>query len=387
MLYRMKQNAVGMANICILSTMVLVTVSTCVSIYSGAELTIKSRCPSDVTVNVSSDNPSSDEKIMTESAKQAAMQNGVAIKSLKSYTALSLAALKTSDNVFSISNKKTGSLPVEFAVMTVKTYNRIYGTDYKLKGNEIIHYVSNNIGYKGNTLKLGDTQYTVKGYLKEQPTISDLAAYVSETHYIIVADDSVMEHIYNEQKQIYGENSSDITVEMLFDLSGTDEQKTAVTDTLYKNLKTQLKGGIDIEDKVSLTKTLRGFDSGFLFLGVFLGLTFAIATVLIIYYKQISEGYDDKKRFEIMQNVGMSREEIKKNTDSQVIWVFFLPLAVSCLHLLGSSKMMIKILVLFGVMQNSVFIISALCTVGVFALIYSLVYLKTSGIYEKIVEK
>jgi len=382
MMYRMKQNAVGMANICILSTMVLVTVSTCVSIYSGAGLMIESMCPADISVSAWSDNTAETQQVLSEAIRSRAEEMGIEITSMQTYTNLAAAVTRRADGSYAFEGANRGMVSVMADVMILQDYNMLYGTHYELQGNEIMHIVSNGISWHSSQLTLGDTTYTIKEKLSKEPAIFDkAAAYAPETHYLVVADEAVMAHLYEEQAAAYGEDASHYNCDLLCNMNGTAEEKAACAKAVF-SADQRISG---FAEKESTTRDVRGLDSGFLFLGVFLAITFAVATVLIIYYKQISEGYDDRKRFEIMQNVGMSREEIRKNTDRQVLTVFLLPLAVSCLHLLGSSKMMMKILVLFGILDARVFAVCAVCTVAAFALVYLFVYRNTSRVYEKIV--
>lgn len=130
---------------------------------------------------------------------------------------------------------------------------------------------------------------------------------------------------------------------------------------------------------------LRASISSFLFIGVFIGVLFLMATVLIIYYKQISEGYEDKERFSIMQKVGMSKGEVKKSIRSQILTVFFLPLVVAILHVAAAFNMMSKLLFMFGLFNTNLFVICTIGTIIIFAIIYSFVFAMTAKTYYKIV--
>ena len=144
-------------------------------------------------------------------------------------------------------------------------------------------------------------------------------------------------------------------------------------------------GWVDINVRAEQKSSFMVFCGGFLFLGIFLGFVFLMATTLIIYYKQVSEGYEDKVRFEIMQKVGMSKKEVRASIRSQILKVFFLPLVMACIHLVMAFPMMNRLILLFGMQDMPLFAICTAGTVGVFAVIYAIVYGITARSYYKIV--
>ena len=208
----------------------------------------------------------------------------------------------------------------------------------------------------------------------------------------MVADESVLTELYQAQRAAYGEESaSNMTWYAYLDLDCSDEETERLSEDYWEGDTTTYGGGH--WETMSWSSSARGrwdfygLAGGFLFLGLFLGFIFLMATVLIIYYKQISEGYEDKRRFEIMQKVGLSREEVRSAIRSQVLMVFFLPIVVAAIHIAFDFNMVEKLLTLFYLHNTA---LTALCTLGtllVFFLVYGVVYLLTARTYYKIVER
>jgi putative ABC transport system permease protein len=214
-------------------------------------------------------------------------------------------------------------------------------------------------------------------------------SYIVNSFYVIVPDDATVAKIY---KQLGGERENcRLTYEYSFDTDAASEAQVK----LFKELKTAFEGedfkgkGYTQEISVESAEVSRtGFFSlygGLLFIGIFLGLVFMTATVLIIYYKQVSEGYDDKERYAIMQKVGMDAQEIKKSIHSQVLTVFFLPLITAFIHLAFAFPIITELLALLNLTQISIFVTGLIITAAVFSVIYALVYLVTAKAYYKIV--
>ena len=204
------------------------------------------------------------------------------------------------------------------------------------------------------------------------------------SHYIIVKDMDILRSMYEKQAAVYGENKSNMRQYIGFDLDAGDDIRIAV----YQDIRTYLSDNSFKGYAEGRAAEKDGFYSlygGLFFLGIFLGVLFIMATVLIIYYKQISEGYDDKERFDIMQKVGMSHAEVKKTIHSQVLTVFFLPLLIACVHIAFAFRFITRMLAVFNLTNLALF---ALCTAGtilLFALLYALVYTLTARSYYKIV--
>lgn len=376
MLYRMKQNAVGLANICILSTMVLVTVSTTVCLYLGLGSTLDNMYPHDIQITQRQKNILTDAapEALLAQAESAAAGEGRTLRH-ESYIIHSRVYWTLSGDTFRFGDQQEG---VEYTVslMTAAEYSRLTGRAVSLAPDEMLVYTSE--GTVPETFRIESTPYRVAGTLDTfQGESRAMISNVPNAGFV-VADDSVLSAIYAQS----GGNFTTY-LDLYLDCDGTDAEKIAFYDVLNDTL-----GKAD--DIYMDSRQLSAIDfysmyGGFLFLGMFLGILFLAATALIIYYKQVSEGYEDRKRFEIMQQVGMSRREVRETINSQVRMVFFLPLAVAALHILMAFSMIRKLLLLFSLTDVGLF---ALCTVGtllIFSAIYALVYSFTAKAYYKIV--
>lgn len=396
MLYRMKQNAVGLANICILSTMVLIMVSGTVSLYLGTEDAIDNRYPHDITVVKEFKDKSNARDEALEAILKAVSSQGRTIKELNDYEYLTF-TLSYKDGQFTTDSKNQfGSSDIEvFYFLTSKEYEHLTGKSADISGYNVLSYSSKR--QLEDNFNLFGKSYTVKNRLESFPSTSDYAVFLMNVHYIVLSSDTLMSQIITDQLSAYGEYASSPKYEISIDIDGTNEEKIACADavdnaTREKEEYTEEDGSISYRYKNftdSRQKTSKQFYvlyGGFLFLGLFLGTLFMMATGLIIYYKQISEGYDDKERFEIMKKVGMSHDEIRSTVRSQVLKVFFLPIVAAAVHIAAAFKMITKLLALMNLTNVTLFFWCTVATLIAFAVIYGLIYALTAKIYYKIVE-
>ncbi|MCI8484425.1 MAG: ABC transporter permease [Lachnospiraceae bacterium] len=393
MIYRMKQNAVGLANICILSTMVLVMISGTVSLYIGMEDIIEKRYPRDISITAYDNIPEEQKKALQEMFFQAAQESGIEVEEIKSYSALALTVNKEGEEMQTVP-VDTAAVPPGLCivqVMTLEEYNTLTGEQRELTEDEI--FVSVRRGEtKDSEYKFGDKTLRIKEYLKGV-TLEGLDQNVLyDGYFIVVKDEGVLEAINHMQQEAYKENASTKDYYMYADISGSREQENVCLGRFLELIQNynqnQGEEGTIVTRVTSKAEGRENFlilCGGFLFLGVFLGFVFLMATVLIIYYKQISEGYEDKPKFEIMQKVGMSPKEVKSSIHSQVIMVFFLPLVMACIHLAAAFPMMNRLILLFGMYNPLLFVICTGITVGIFAGIYGIVYGLTAKAYYRIV--
>ena len=373
MLYRMKQNAAGLATICILSTMVLVTVSTTVCLYVGVEDAIRTRYPYDLGLTRRAVPADFDSSSLEQEAKQRIEKN-CEITNCVDYKALTF-AVHFQDGSFDYlgsHNYLSGGADHGIMVFTAEEYEKVTGETANLKENEI--YVYDTGEKMPKKPHIFSEQYVVKKYIKKFSSVEMGTSIISNVHYIVVADDKVMENIYEQQKAVYKDNASDIDYYLDIDVKGGDEQQIQAAKELRK------LEHVEVEGRAENRKDFSAFYGGFLFLGLFLGIVFIIAATLIIYYKQISEGYDDKTRFEIMQKVGMSKREVKASIKSQVLLVFFLPLIVAVIHVCVAFPMVKKLLGVLNLSNTDPFFWCLLGTVAVFAILYVAVYSVTSSV-------
>ena len=389
MIYRMKQNAVGLANICILSTMVLVAVSTTVSLYVGIEDIMKERYPNEINISAYYDTGAPAEDSIAPIVEKSVKESGRKIRHEEDYLELYFAAIKDQGQ-YSLDKEKVktaGDRVSGFVVLTREDCKKKYNEEIpELAENEVALFTIKKTDM--DTLVLENRSYHVKEIKQFQNTedFETIADMMDEYYYVIVNDVQDMERLWQLQKDIYQENSSSISRQVRLDIDGDSEQKKEC----FENIKTalgpeQAKARILIDSRQSNLDEFYQIYGGFLFLGLFLGILFLMITVLIIFYKQISEGYDDKERFSIMEKVGMSNDEVKATIRSQVRTVFFLPILMAAIHVGMAFPMIKRLLSLFGLSNTALFAGCMAGTILVFTLIYLLVFLKTSKTYYKIV--
>ena len=378
LLYRMKQNAVGLANICILSTMVLVTVSTTVSLYVGLEGSLDRMYPHDIDVvqqleGVSPEQEAALNEDTLDRVQTAAAEAGRKVELLQWSTLLDTVGWYTG-NTFTLTAQE--GVSTEIQILTADDYGRLTGRTVALGPGQVL-VQAENIDLPA-TFYIEDLPFHVAGTITDFPRynnsilISGQAAQLS----LVVADETVVSAINVRDTSDHRE----FHVQM--DLDGTEAEKQAFVDPLLAADVNDVYSVISRQDNAMDLYTMYG---GFLFLGVFLGLLFLLSTVLIIYYKQISEGYEDQRRYQIMQQVGMSPREVRSSIRSQVLLVFFLPLVTAGIHVAAAFPMLCKLLELFNLFAVRLF---ALCTAGtllVFCAIYALVYGLTTRTYSRIV--
>lgn len=386
MIYRMKQNAVGLGNICILSTMVLVMLSTTISLWVGMNDIIETRFPRDITVSINS--VDSNQALYTiDDMNYAIEQAGIQTEDELVYRTLSVSAFNQG-NTYTFGNENMSLQDISNVVVlyfiTLDDYNRTEGTNVSLAPDEVLVFPSGK-QFDHKTIDIASNTFKVNGILDSIKADSNYSANLQNSMFVIVDSMDTLFMIDDLQKQAYGDNASYIHTSYDFNLSKSEEMSVKEAtdalianypgDTTYMMVDTQ-EG--NYEDLLSLY-------ASFLFIGIFLSFLFIMATVLIMYYKQITEGYEDKKRFEIMQKVGLNKREVKKTINSQVLTVFFLPLVVAAIHIVFAFPMIEKMLRLLYLDNTNLYIMTTVICFGVFALVYVLIYFLTSKVYYGIV--
>lgn len=366
MIYRMKQNAVGLSNICILSTMVLVMVSTTTSMMVGLNDILDIRYPSDFSFYLQEDEQGVIPKIQNMTTREDEIK----------YTYLNLFALKNG-NDYEINMNKLSATDVEnvyvLMFLSLDDYNDIMGEHEKLNENEILLY-SPRQKYEGQTFKLSGKEYKISEQLESFVGNGQIASNISSAYYIVLSSQDKLTALSEKTKMplvtYYGFNSS---------------KDDKAQEELYYKIKKELK--IEVESRTQARIGALGLYGGLFFLGIFLGSLFLMATVLIIYYKQISEGYEDRERFIIMQNVGLSKAEVKEAIRSQILTVFFLPLVVAGIHVMAAFPLMSKLLSLLNMTNTTLYVLSTIGCFVAFAILYIIIYSLTAKTYYKIVSK
>lgn len=384
MMYRMKQNAVGLANICILSSAVLVMLSSTVSLYIGMEDVLRTRFERNILIT-SSDISEEYRNGVKDTTLKVLESHNIEPENILEYRNLGFAALREGDS-FTDANNITNDLAKSIRMLyfiPLADYNSLNGTAYTLEDNEVF-MVENGEKYTSDTVTIFDNTFDIKEQSDSSTEHLSLIRDITDSYYIIVNDLSQIEEIYNRQLEAYDTLASNYRYIYGFDINAESEESIQIT----KDLRTSFEGKYDdsyIESAEASRESFFSLYGGLFFLGLFLGGLFIMATVLIIYYKQISEGYDDKARFEIMQKVGMSRSEIKKSIRSQVLTVFFLPIVAAAIHIAFAFRLITKLLALLGLTNVVLFAWCTLGTLLVFALFYAVIYGLTARVYYRIV--
>ena len=381
MIYRMKRNAAGLASICILSTMVIVTVSTTVCLYAGVGDIINNMYPYDVNMKYYPYSQQTSEKLEA-AAEDTAKRQGREIKELYSFSKMSFAANRSGDKLIVDNDTITGIGTVDVTIITPEDYKRLTGKDAGLKKGEVLIY-SEKESFGDKVELLGEEYRAIK--TDEFPKAVFLS--ISTANCGIVADSrETAEAMLHRYEDMTGQII--INGGMYINLDGTDDEKIAFSNALNSEAADFEYEFYFLESRQLVEKEgSYSFYGAFFFLGMFLGLVFIFATVMIIYYKQVSEGYDDRKRFDIMQKVGMTEAEVRQTIRSQVLIVFFLPLAAAAMHVAFAFPMIRRILAAFSMTNVTLFAVCTAATFIGFAVIYLLVYLQTSKTYYSIVRR
>lgn len=403
MLYRMKRNAVGLANICILCTMVMVMVSGTLSLYLGSEEQVNVNCPSDVVVETTYYASSTEDHVYNEETGE---------ETIEYHTPYDAAAMDAWFEDYFAGHKLTPSAAkaVEYysftavdsedhvslvTAVTAETYAQLTGEAApELAPGEALAHVPS--GYKfgdglnfldkdGNTLsiqfvgeaQLSSAQVELNTAILSQSEDDDIVLVVPDTAALL--------------ELVAGQENGSYVWRGQYDFDASDEALAAMADDYFAA--SSEGDGVDagyydvlrIDLRSETERDVYGLSGGFLFLGVFLGIVFLMATVLIIYYKQVSEGYEDNARFEIMRKVGLSEREARRAIRSQILTVFFMPILVAAIHIAFDFNLVVLLLRLFSLTNVK---LTALCTLGtllVFCAVYAVVYALTARSYYKIV--
>ena len=395
LIYRMSRNAAGLASICILSTMVLVTVSTTVSLYKGLDAYADVRWSQDMTLTLMTDpqtNTVPDVAPVLRVVDDTMTRAGLTQSNVHGYRTVRFSALRSGDALDLTSEQLTGSSADEYAVMVLDTegYAGLTGEQVTLAPGEALAWTDG--AAFGDTLTLGGDTLRLRP-LDSFSLVSGSSIMGLHTLYLVVPDlDSVLElrAQQNAYTSEHGGTRSMLNYTYQFDLSGTDDEQldalhVLLSDPAFESAAEAANVNYTTDMRADGYPTLRSTYGGFLFLGFFLGFVFLFATVLIIYYKQVSEGYDDRGRFRIMQQVGMTPKEVKATIRTQVLLMFFLPLVTAAIHIAFAFPLIKQIVFAFGLQNVHLFLLCTLGTFGVFALLYTFVYLLTARTYYRIV--
>lgn len=392
MIYRMKQNAMGLASICILSTGVLLMLSTTVSLNMGIEDSLSDMFPYDAGFTFN--NVTFEEVPRLRNAfDEAVEKEKVPYEEKITQVVLDISVARNGNDMEILTRDTAASANVEYlTVVPEEEYEKISGKTVELKPGEILAFQEN--GGKGN-ISLNNVAYEVKEWLKEKPTYDRGDNVFYKTTIVVTKED--LQKMDALQKELVGKDRGYLKLEFGLYIEGGKEADIKYGNLLREDLEPLTETIKGEEDSVSpwfqssiREEHYRSFytlNGGLLFLGIFLGFIFLVGAGMIIYYKQMSEGYEDKERFEIMQKVGMSRKEVKSAIRRQILMVFFLPLLMAVLHIIMAFPMISRLLGLLGMMNTELYILCTAGTIAVFAVIYAAIYMCTAKSYYKIVER
>lgn len=396
MMYRMKKNAVGLANICILSTMVLVILSATLNMYVGADDSIQKRYPAEFMITAVADDPATDKAV--DILKSAITEHGLEKENERTFTDLSYSAVYDPDSdSFDTDPDKYSVLMAASAYNRISTlmfitlddYNRVTGTHEKIScSSDVLLYTDSRADDDMKKIDIFGESLRVAGRLNSFPETGVALANVTTTYFMVVKDQTVLDSLFRKGGEAYGKNNSYFRLHYMTDIKGTATEDQDRIMAVYDDVngqKGELNGYFDCRMQQSDAYFVDF--AGLYFIGIFLGLLFIMATVLIMYYKQITEGYEDRERFVIMQNVGMSQREVKRSINSQILTVFFLPLVTAGVHVCFAFPFVYKIMTLMGLFDMKLFAICTACVFAGFALFYTIVYRLTARLYYSIVKK
>ncbi|MDT2725622.1 FtsX-like permease family protein [Lactococcus formosensis] len=386
MLYRMKANAVGLANITILLSMTLVTLVVTIGIFFGTTQTVERSFPKEGQYTVYSQAQTGNQ--LAQNLQEKADQAGVGVSNIS--TALSVEFLmgdgqKAGENTLNISPTGDQKTAVQFSMTTLQTLKNLNENVAELSDNQI-----NIVDYLGAYPKLKEfnwfgTKYEVNDImasqdLKNYPIMMNIATPLL----LIFPNDEALHQALNAYNKANndGDQSYQATpsVTVNFDIAEKDQEK--LTKIFQNN-----DGDHTISFRSDELKEVKTGIGAFVFIGLVLGISFILGAALIIYYKQLSEGVQDKRSFKILQEVGLSKEQVSKTIKSQVSMIFLLPIAMTIVHFSFAYIMISKLIEIFGIMDSQLILWVSLGTIAALAFVYWLIYKGTSRVYYNIVEK
>ena len=404
MAYRMKRNGAGLASVCIIATMILVMISSSSCLYFGSEDAIMTRYPRETNITLHAQNPAQLEDanldIFRKGIADFAAERGVPVENVLDYRFINVSGLLDGDTAQCYYRRAGASVSYadirDFYILSAADYAAKTGSAVSLADDEAL-VLTNKCSYDRGTLTLSMENVSHTWRVKSvqsgsivPPNVGGLVAQIT----LVVNDPvSAVEGFRTRDEDdmallrfewIYGFDTgldNEASIEFEFDL--TSAVGRLLPEDLengrfgYSHLMTSSRGGA--------SEDFYGSNGALFFIGIMLTLVFMLAAVLILYYKQISEGYEDQKRFEIMQKVGMTKKEIRRSINSQLLTVFFLPLLLAGVHLAFAFPMIRRLLELFSLYNVGLFVTTTLVSFGAFALLYTIVYRLTAKAYYNIV--
>ena len=399
MLYRMRRNAVGLANICILSTMVLVMVSGTLALYLNSQQTLEKEFPAELSVAVryqADQTPAFDGDAFSARLLAELREKDCPAEILYSYRRFTLSMDEIPGGYFRRHEYQSQTKDINF--LTAADAEAITGQQLTDFAPVTLRFPLTAAAEQGNGGADEYSEITVEAakLTETVPAVGGAFVNINVPVWLAVKDDAALQAVWDTQAaaqrvRIPGSSPNAMVFQTFCRLNTDPETQLTVERELdfgqgYSAAEVGSWERVNADSKESFTRDYYALNGGFFFLGLFLGFLFIMAAVLIIYYKQVSEGYEDRERYRIMQDVGLERRMVKSSISSQILVVFFAPLLVAAIHVAFDFQLMLHLLTMFGLHEAGV---TLLCTAGtflVFAVIYGLVYLLTARTYYRIVQ-
>ncbi len=407
LMHRLKQNASGLYNICILSTMVLVTVSSCCALYFGQEEILSVQNPNDLVISIDYNKnyaqlPNAGKA--AETIEALAREHRITIESVYSYKSLSdNLIIKNGEFIFKNKNGELIAGTEDYNnnyfyvyITTEEEYNTVTGEKEELGSHELLLLTDDDIG-SHSQLAVGGTRYAVKNIISGTRFTAGKNSVSQTRLFIVASDDAAALALRAAINPAAGSSSNGrgdcFSFTTVINIKGDSSDCIAYSKAVPERLYDVATDGLDTGSGYSYRNIFTGREQGngifggLLFLGAFFAILFLTNTILIIYFKQISEGFDDRERFVIMQKVGMSDDEVKGTINKQILIIFFLPLATALLHVAAAGNMIIRLLEVFLLFNSGLTIMCIAATSVLFALAYIFVYRFTAKAYYRIVRR
>ena len=408
MIYRMKRNGAGLASICILSTMVLVMVSSTTSLYLSMEHGLYLRYPKSVQIEMYTKPEQTEEMKETQNGQiielvqKVLKEHNQTAENPENYRMLTVSGIVSKNEIYFNPENAPGVNEVNtfdhlkmFYALPLEAYNRIMGTNLVLAPGEAYLYAKDSdFSYDQITVENSGT-WRIKGHLDKMISNGNNMANMNSSFYLVVSGLEDIKALEEGNVSVYGVNGSYEKWYYNFDLSCGDEEQIQIQNEIDKKINAlaeqeseesdTLFFGASTDSRAASRADYQALYGGLFFLGILLGVVFILGMVLIIYYKQITEGYEDQDRFQILMKVGMTQKEVRQTINSQVMTVFFLPLVAAGIHTAFAFPMIEKMVHLLAFSDRKFLILVTVCSYLVFALFYIIVYLVTSKQYYKIV--
>lgn len=381
LLYRVKSNAISLASISIMSVGVIITISATLAIYNRIEYSATNVVPREYNLDsnkaINQDNLEIEKKKLEEDVYKTVKDKNQIVNNFISYGLMTTA--QVDGDKFTSFKGDGRHIPYFILACDLDGYNKRVGKEYKLNDGEVLLTGNQKFMLKKDKIKIGDKTYRVK--IVDNFLPSNIAV---ETYGLVVKDLEEMQYLAGELKIFDAKEktykSPEINLSANWDIKGIDKK------TYRKNLETYAKNkGFNVEYRDQYLKEAYELYGGFVFLGTVIALIFLISTILVSYYKQISEGYEDREKFQIMKKIGLDDKLIQKTQASQIFYLFFVPLAFAILNSLVASKIVYQLLALFGVMQFMQYGRYFFMIIGVFILSYYIIFKIINRVYYKIV--